>query len=314
MPLRRLRRSSVAALLTALSLPLAGCGSADEAAGAAGSGADAGSVTVVASTNVYGAVAQAIGGDRIEVTSLITDPVADPHAYEATPADAADVAGATVFVFNGGGYDEFAPQLAESAGGDGTVIDVVTLSGLETATAPGAEFNEHVWYNLPTMEKLADRLAADLAAAAPADAATFTANAAAFNTQIDGLIAKLDAIKAGHGGARIAITEPIPVYITDAAGLQNVTPDEFAEAIEEDTDPPAAVLQETLALFETDPVQALVLNLQTQTPTTEQVRQVATAAGVPVVEVSETLPDGDTEYISWMSGQIDVLAGALNPI
>ena len=58
-------------------------------------------LTVVTSTNVYGSIAQAVGGDRVSVESLITDPAADPHSYESTPADAATVAGALVVVLNG---------------------------------------------------------------------------------------------------------------------------------------------------------------------------------------------------------------------
>ena len=68
-----------------------------------------------------------------------------------------------------------------------TVLDVVDLSGLEARRAGDSgparpagthpEFNEHVWYSLPTVEKLADRLATDLAATDPAGTTTYTANA-----------------------------------------------------------------------------------------------------------------------------------------
>ena len=65
------------------------------------------------------------------------------------------------------------------------MIDVVALSGL---TAPaGGELNEHVWYSLPTMKKLAGQIATDLGAADPAGAAQFTANATAFEARVDGL-------------------------------------------------------------------------------------------------------------------------------
>src|SRR5690606_19351710 len=104
--------------------------------------------------------------------------------------------------------------------------------------------------------------------------------------------------------------EPVPGYLVDAAGLVNATPEEYSEAVEEDSDPPAAVLQETLDLFTGDPVRALILNTQTRTPTTEQVERAAQTAGVPVVDVSETLPEGQTDYVTWMGGQIDALAAA----
>jgi len=270
--------------------------------------------TMVTSTNVYGSIARAVGGDRVTVESLVDDPAADPHSYEPTAAAAAAVGDASIVVYNGGGYDDWMSQLIESAGGQPEVIDVSELSGLEPTTEPAegeGEFNEHVWYSLPTVQALATRLATVLGTADPANSAEYTANAEELNREIDGLIQQADAIGVQAPGARVAVTEPVPGYLIDEAGLMNVTPEEFAEAIEEDTDPPAAVVQETLALFSGEPVRALVLNVQTQTPTTDQVRRAATTAGVPVVEVSETLPAGQDEYVGWMSAQIDALGAAV---
>ncbi|MGI9000781.1 MAG: metal ABC transporter solute-binding protein, Zn/Mn family [Pseudonocardia sp.] len=303
----RHRGTAVTALAV---LTLLGCSSRDTAA----PGNDE-PLTVVASTNVYGSIAEAVGGARITVESLVIDPAADPHSYEATPTDAVAVADASVVVFNGGGYDDWMGQLIESAGGDRTVIDVAELSGLEPTTEPGAGaggFNEHLWYSLPTVRKLATELAGDLGTADPANATEYAANAEKFTGQVDELLGTAQAIGATHPGTRVAITEPVPGYLIEAAGLTDATPAEFAEAIEEDTDPPAAVLAETLQLFAGDPVRALILNAQTQTPTTDQVRQAAQAAGVPVVEMTETLPEATTDYVSWMGGQIDALAAALN--
>ena len=289
--------------LLALALVLPACGAQEGPAATS-----AGRIPVVASTDVYGAVVQAVGGDRVTVTSLIDDPAADPHSYEAPPAAAAAVARARLVVFNGGGYDDFAERLTPAP--DAKVIDVVALSGI---TPPaGGELNEHVWYSLPTMKTLAERLAADLGGADPAGAAGFTANAAAFGTKVDGLVAKADALKSAHGGERIAVTEPVPLYLTDAAGLVDATPPEFSEAVEEDADPPAAVVAATLDLFGADPVRALLVNAQTRTPVTDQVEQAARTAGVPVVEVGETLPAGTTDYVEWINGQLDALGAALD--
>ena len=104
----------------------------------------------------------------------------------------------------------------------------------------------------------------------------------------------------------------MPGYLIESAGLVDATPPEFAKAVEEDTDPPAAVVAQTLQLFGSDPVRALIVNAQTETPTTDQVRQAAQTGGVPIVEVSETLPAGSVDYLSWMGGQVDALATALD--
>jgi zinc/manganese transport system substrate-binding protein len=314
------RASGIVSALAVLAV--AGCGS--EGGEPAASPGGPGPIAVVASTNVYGNIVEAVGGERVSVTSLINDPSADPHSYESTPADAAAVARARIVVENGGGYDDFMSRLAQAAGGERTVIDVAEISGLAPqedaaheqaageADAHG-EFNEHFWYSLPTVQTLATRLAADLGAADPASAATFTANAEAFNARVSDLQARAEAIGAAQPGARVAVTEPVPGYLIEAAGLTDATPHEFSEAIEEDTDPPAAVLQQTLTLFSgPDPVRALVLNAQTQTPVTDQVRQAAQTAGVPVVEMTETLPEGATDYPTWMSSEIDELAAAVD--
>ena len=287
--------------LLALALVLPACGAPDPAA-------VPGTVPVVASTDVYGAIVQAVGGDRVTVTSLISDPAVDPHSYEAPPAAAAAVARARLVVVNGGGYDEFAERLTPGPGA--AVIDVVALSGL--AAPAGGELNEHVWYSLPTVKKLAAQIAADLGAADPAGAAQFTANATAFAARVDGLIARVDAVRAAHAGARIAVTEPVPLYLTDAAGLVDVTPPEFSKAVEEDADPPAAVVARTLEEFTGDPVRALLVNAQTRTPVTDQVERAARAQGVPVVEVGETLPTGTTDYVEWISEQLEALSSALD--
>ncbi|HEX4246358.1 MAG TPA: zinc ABC transporter substrate-binding protein, partial [Pseudonocardia sp.] len=135
----------------AAALALAGCGQGASPTPAP-SPAGPAQVGVVASTDVYGSIASAIGGQHIHVTSIIHSPDADPHEYEATPADATAVGQAKVLIQNGGGYDDFAGKLVSAAGAKPTVIDVSQLSGLDT----GADFNEHVFYSLPTVAKLAD--------------------------------------------------------------------------------------------------------------------------------------------------------------
>jgi zinc/manganese transport system substrate-binding protein len=308
---RRIRLFT-ASSVAAIALALTGCGSSTSPADRpVGGTAGAAPLQVVASTDVYGSIVTAVGGDRVTVTSIIHSPGADPHEYEATPADAVAVNRATLVVVNGGGYDDFATKLADAAPAAPKVLNVVDLSDLRPgAGAPG--FNEHVWYSLPAMKKLADRLAGDLGAADPADAATFSRNAAAFNSRIDGLIAKVAAVKDAHAGDKVAITEPVPLYLVQDAGLTNATPEKFSEAVEEGTDPPAAVLDDTLALFTGKQVKALLTNAQTESPSTRKVEQAAAAAGIPQVPVAESLPTGVDDYVTWQDSQISALAGALD--
>jgi len=269
-------------------------------------------IEVATSTDVYGAVVQAVGEDRVTVTSFIDSPGADPEAYEATPADAAAVQAAQLVIGNGGGYDDFIFQLVDASGGERTVVDVAEFSELEAEVAEGEEFNEHIWFKLTSMQELAVRIADDLGELSPDDAETFTANAEAFGAEVQELIDKVAEIESEYAGVRVAATEPLPLYLLADAGLENATPEEFLEASEEGTDAPAAVVQEALELVTgPDPIRVLLLNTQTQTPATDRLREAAEEAGIPEVEVNETLSAEFDQYVPWIGAQIDALAEAL---
>jgi zinc/manganese transport system substrate-binding protein len=298
-------RSTRAALHVAglgiAALVLAGCGST-----AGGEEADDGKLAVVASTNVWGSVAQAVGGDAVSVESLIDDAAGDPHAHPDKPSDATALAGADLVVFNGGGYDEFFTKLLDSTGTELPQVDAFTLSGL------GDEANEHVWYDLDTVRAVAGALAEELGSLSPEDADTFTANAEEFGTELDDLATRTSAIGEAHPGAKVLATEPVAHYLFEAAGLTDATPPAFSEAIEEETDPSLSVVAETTELLSGRQVAVLVSNAQTETSVTDSLAEAAAAADIPVVEVTETLPEGTTDYVEWMSEQVDALAGALD--
>ncbi|MGJ6969927.1 metal ABC transporter solute-binding protein, Zn/Mn family [Streptosporangium sp. G11] len=302
------------AALCALALLMAGCGASSSPASqptssATGSTPPSTPITVVASTNVYGDIVKQVGGDRVAVTSIISDPAQDPHSYEANTQNQLALSKAKVVVENGGGYDDFVDTMIKSSGNSSAeIINAVAVSG---RTAPaGGELNEHIWYDFPSVAKIADRISAALTKADPASAATFTANADAFKNKLQPLVDHEAKIAADAGGAAVAITEPVPLYVLDAAGLKNLTPEEFSEAIEEGNDVSAEVLRETLALLSDKKVEALVYNEQTSGPQTEQLKKAAEDNGIPVVTLTETLPEGE-DYIGWMTANLDALQAAL---
>lgn len=322
---------------------LTACGSGTgEASNSGTSGAGSTDpIAVVASTNVWGDVVAQVGGDQVAVTALVADPAADPHSFEPNAQAQLALSKAALVVENGGGYDDFVQIMLDSAGTTAPVINAVEVSGLqdaeshtessaETGSAQGGsageggageggaeadhehgEFNEHVWYDLPTVDAVASRIADELTAIRPDQAAFFQANLVAFRDRVAGLTAKVDAIKADHDGVKVAITEPVPLYLTEAAGLVNLTPAGFSAAIEQGTDVPPTVLADTLALFRDHQVVALVYNEQTSSPETEQVLTAARDNSIAVVGVTETLPEGK-DYLSWMDSNIAALAGALD--
>ena len=325
MSISRIRTGGVV-LAAVAALALSACGSSSDAAGTSAS-AD-GPIPVVTSSNVWGDVVAQIGGDQVQVTPLITDPAADPHSFEPNAQAQLAVSKAALLVENGGGYDPYLDTMVQASGTAVPLINAVELSGLDAEHAvessgadssadhaddghEHAEFNEHVWYDFPTGGKVAAKVADELSAIRPEQAAFFQANLTAFTDGLAGLTAKVDAIKAAHANTPVAITEPVPLYLTDAAGLVNKTPDAFSAAIEEGTDVPPAVQADTLALFTGRQVVLLVYNEQTSSPETEAVQAAAKDNAIAVVGVTETLPEGK-DYLSWMDSNVTALAAALD--
>jgi zinc/manganese transport system substrate-binding protein len=288
-------RSALPVAVAAVAVLAAGCGSGTSDA------ASDGKIAVVASTNVWGSVVQAVGGDDVSVRSLINDSKGDPHSYADKPEDATLLTEAKLVVYNGGGYDDFFTKLVDAAGANAKQIVAFDVSGV-----PEGE-NEHVWYDFATVKKVADKVAEELGAIDPDNKDTYTANAEAFDGKLDGLTTKAEAVPDG----KVVATEPVAKYLLDAAGMTDVTPPEFSEAIEEETDPPVAALADTMDLVTGKQIVALVNNDQTETNVTDQLNDAAKTAGIPIVNVSETLPPGVTDYVEWMTKQVDALAGAV---
>ena len=276
------------AILAIAALALTGCATTPAT--------DDGTVKVVASTNVYGSIVTAIGGDLVSVTSLIDSAAQDPHSFEASAQNQLAIAKADLVIENGGGYDDFVDTLLAASS-----TEAVVLNAAEIVTLP-ADTNEHLWYSFSDIQTVATSIADELSSLDAANADTYEANLADFSGQLSTLAEQA----AGLGdGKTAAITEPVPLYLLEQAGFENVTPDEFSEAIEEGTDVPPAVLADTLDIVGS--VALLAYNSQTASPETEQVKAAAEKAGVPVVQFTETLPDGE-DYISWMTSNVAALA------
>jgi zinc/manganese transport system substrate-binding protein len=287
----------------AAALALTGC-----ATSSASSDSGDGKVRVVASTNVYGSIVETIGGDHVDVTSILNDPSQDPHSFESSAKTQLAVSKADLLVENGGGYDDFMTTLAKSSNTKADTINVVDLSGLDTGSSDG--FNEHVFYSYPTMVKLVAEVSKQLSDLDGADKSTFATNADALTEKLQDLESQTADIEKTVDGDEVAYTEPVPGYLFDAMGLDNVTPPDFSEAIEEGDDVPPAALNDTLKLFTSGAAKLLAYNEQTSSAETEQVEKAAKKAGVPVVGVTETLPKGE-DYVSWQQANIDAVKAAL---
>lgn len=264
-------------------------------------------IRVVASTNVYGDLVRTIGSAEVTVTSVIDDPGRDPHEFEADARTQLAVSKADLVVRNGGGYDDFIDTLLDATGSDAPVIDAVALSGFD---ATATDFNEHVWYDYPTVARVVEAITEQLAELDPANAGQFERRAQTLLDALDALESRAATLAEGFDGTGAAITEPVPLYLLEALGFVNRTPAAFSEAVEDDTDVPAGVLRETLALFSSHSVALLLYNPQTGGPQTDAVLAAADAAGVPVVAADELLPPG-LDYVGWQNALIDEIESSV---
>ena len=161
----------LAPLLLAVASLLTGCG-------ATATGTGSGGLQVVAAENFWGSIAAQLGGDRVRVTSVITSPATDPHAYEPTAADARTIAGAQLVIVNGIGYDPWAPKLiAANPDAGRIVLTVGDLVGIK----PGG--NPHRWYSPSDVQTLIGEIVRDYTKLEPKDAGYFMQQKARFETR-----------------------------------------------------------------------------------------------------------------------------------
>jgi zinc/manganese transport system substrate-binding protein len=265
-----------------------------------------GRLRVVAAENMYGNIAGQIGGRRVQVTSVLSDPEADPHLFEPGVRSGLAVAQAAVVIQNGLGYDSFMNRLEAAApSSQRTVLTIAEALGVD-----GAHANPHLWYDVPRLGRVAGAIAAALERADPDGAAAYRAGLARFRARLLPLRREVRRIRGRDAGLAVASTEPVAGYLLVAAGLQDRTPESFSRAIEDGSEPSPEAVAAMNALLAGGRVRVLLENLQATSPVTQQVVRLADRSRVPVVGVTETMPSG-TDFQGWQLAQARALARAL---
>jgi zinc/manganese transport system substrate-binding protein len=201
--------------------------------------------------------------------------------------------------------------LRRSAGARATLLNAVEISGRKAA--PGTDLNEHVWYDFPTVARLAARLTHVLLRKDPADTAILRANAARFAGRLRALEASEARIRTASAGRGVLVTEPVPLYLLQACGLVNRTPPAFSRAVEDGTEVAPRVLSQALQLVAAPGIALIAFNEQESGRDTDQLLAAARRHGVGVVPVTETLPAG-RDYLSWMAANLSAVASALDRV
>ena len=276
-------------------------------------------VDVVVSVDQWGDIVSELGGDCARVTTVLASSAVDPHDYEPAPSDAAKFEGAQMVVINGGHYDEWAAKLAASSAPDAPVINALDTSGVEAEHGHEGEPehghegepNSHVWYSPTAVTALADAVTAEFGKLAPDAATYFDERRAAFTETMKPYDDLIEKIKANASGKTYAATENVFDDMGTALGLTNLTPEGYQVASANETDPAPADLDAFLRLLNDRGVDMLIYNTQTEGSVPQQIRSAAEQAGVPVVEVTETVPPGTDSFQSWQVGQLTEVAKVL---
>lgn len=267
--------------------------------------AEAVPVKLVAAENFYGAIARRIGGPQVAVTSILNNPAQDPHLFEVSPAVARQIAEARIVIVNGAGYDPWMEKLLQASPRPGrVVIDVAALTDKKLGD------NQHLWYDPATMPKVARALAAVLAKADPDHAADYAAQLKDTLASLARIERRVAALRARFEGTAVTATEPVFSPMATALGL-TMRNERFQIAMMNDTEPSAR----DLAAFESDlkqrKVRALIYNKQVSKRLTDRLIAIAGKAKVPVVPVTETMPEG-ISFSDWMLRELDALEKALS--
>jgi len=290
--------------------------------------ADTSKPTIVATTNVWANVAEQIAGDNFVVTALITDPAQDPHSFEASARDQLAVSESSIFIINGGGYDEFAEVLA-------TAAKVVPFNVYELHEGEhGAEHSEehteegdhsgeegheeghedehahdgsdHTWYDLHVAELTAELLAAKMSELQPENAEEFTANAQSFAADIAALEERISAF-----GVNLSYFEahPLATLLFNELGFTNLTPEGFAKAEEAGLEPSVKIMSDATGLIEQKKIGFLAVNRQVTSASLERLKKLAEENGIAVLTFDELLGDGQS-YQDWFAAVLTELEAA----
>ena len=294
--------SALAGVFLLLLMTLTACGTTSSATPTSGT-----TVQVVAVENFWGSIASQVGGTHIQLTSLITDPSADPHNYSPTSNDTKKIADAKYIIFNGAGYDPWVDKLLKANPVSGRKeLNVGDLNGKKEGDNP------HMWYNPEYVTAVANKIHDDLKAIDPTDASAFDQSAQAFLTtglqRYHDLIAS---IKAKYQGTAVGATESIFAYLAPALGLNLITPESYLKAVSEGTEISAADKVKVEQQVKQKEIKVLIYNSQNSAPDTQALINTARALQIPVATITETLTPATATFQDWQSAQLEGIQTAL---
>jgi zinc/manganese transport system substrate-binding protein len=265
-------------------------------------------LTVVASFSILGDFVRNVGGDRVNVTTLV-GPNADVHVYTPAPADAKTIAGARLVIVNGLGLEGWLSRLVQSAGGKAAII--VASDGI-AALNLGKEADPHAWQSVGNAKIYIANIRDALAAADAADAALFRTNAERYLAELDALDAEVRAAveKIPPERRKVISTHNAFGYFAGAYGIDFIAP----VGVSTETEPSARDVAEIIGQIKKAKIPAVFLENMSDD---RLIGRIAAETGATVggTLFSDALTDEKGEaptYIAMVKHNIRALTSALD--
>lgn len=185
---------------------------------------------VIASFSILGDLVKNVGGDRVEVTTLVGSD-ADSHVYAPTPADAKRVGAAKVVFINGLGFEGWTTRLVKASGTKARTVTVT--KGIKTRKmeddhrAHGHKATDpHAWQSVANTKIYIANIRDGLITADPSGKDVYESNASAYLAKLDALEAEVKAVigKIPADRRRIITGHDAFGYFGDAYGIEFVSP------------------------------------------------------------------------------------------
>ncbi|HEY5268589.1 MAG TPA: zinc ABC transporter substrate-binding protein, partial [Candidatus Saccharimonadales bacterium] len=251
-------------------------------------------IQIIAGENFWGSLLSQLGGSKVHVDSIVSDPNADPHEYEVNSLDAREFATANYVVLNGAGYDSWGDKLLSgNLNQNRKVLIVAGLLGKKDGDNP------HFWYNPSYVNRVIYQMENDLIALSPSNKSYFQSRYQNLQMSFKTYQNSIASIKKQYQGVKVAATEDIFTYLASATGLNLISPPAFTQAVAEGNDPTTNSIVEFQQQLESGQVKLLVYNQQTVTPLTSNMKILAAEHNIPVIGITETIQPPNTPFQNW---------------
>ena len=257
-----------------------------------------GKIQIVAAENFWGSLVSQIGGNQVDVVSLVSDPNADPHEYEVNASVARLFAKANYVIINGAGYDSWAQSMISSSGTGSLVLNVAQFLGKKNGDNP------HFWYNPDYVNQIIEQMKNNLIKLKPNQRSYFSSNYQKLQNKLKVYQDNLALIKKQFQGVKVASTEDIFYYMASASGLDLISPPEFMQAVANGNDPSASSIVTFQNQLKNHQVKLLIFNSQTINPITDSMKQLASENNIPTVAITETIQPPNQPFQDWMNQEI----------